>query len=505
MTLFEKKFQTTTDRFGNADSALLFKGGYAVVPPGVYFDAAIDGFTVMLWLKLLNTNQKAERNQTIIEFGNGFLIDSFSLSSEMKRNLVSNCISVGSTVACSEYLDMANRWIHITIVFLINGETKLYTDGHLLVSIESESQTFEKVVRGSNFIGYGSNDPEFLFAELNELKIFNRGLSSAEINHDVQLIGSRFDSQKIQLDYAGETNIEGRFQTGSVDEFQLFTANIGIPHNIVLNTRGSVDLKWNLYKVNYETLTPCQLFSLINILLLKAIIKDQTEHSSYLYFFDEQDLSIRQQTNLHLVYTNYNQHKQPVNQQLTNNWRVQIDLGTNELAKYLTAKVYIQIDNKSILKLTNLSQALEDKETIFQPLSSAYFTINYTEKTEEPPKKIQIILECLQKGSWLLKNVILTKLATSVPLTFQCNQFMECLKPGQKISEEFNLLPEGLESKAGQDMTSLYLKIILPPVLVISSTACLLLLKVFLRKFKKLGRKKNKKSDTIVPVPEPSN
>jgi len=286
MTLLEKKFQTTTDRFGNAESALLFNFEYAIFPPGVYLDPSSGGYTVMLWLKLLNTSQLAEKNQTIIEFGNGWLIDSFSLSSRMRRNLVAYCILAHSTVACSEDLDMTNRWTHITIVYLINGETKLYANGHLLFSAKGESQTFEKVVRGSNFIGYGSNDPDFLFAELNELKIFNRELSSAEINKEmsennfskiwklivytstvensgsntkdieVQLIGSRLNSQRIQLDYAGavKTNIEGRFQTGSVDEFQLFTANIGIPSAIVLSTGKSVDLHWRLYKVNCENI-----------------------------------------------------------------------------------------------------------------------------------------------------------------------------------------------------------------------------------------------------------
>jgi hypothetical protein len=263
-----KKFQTTTDRFGAANSALLFKGGYAIVPPGVYLDPTL-GFTVMLWLRHLG-----KKNQTIIEFGNGFLIDSFSLSSKIRSNLVSYCISVHSSVACSKYLDMADRWTHITIVYLISGENKLYINATLLFGSIDNIRTFKKVVRGSNFIGYGSNDPDFLFAELNELKIFNRELSGAEINQemsgdnyskiwklivytstvnnsgsntkdiDVQLIGSRFDSQKIQLDYAGDVkkNIERRFQTGSVDEFQLLTANIGIPNTIVLSARSFVDL-----------------------------------------------------------------------------------------------------------------------------------------------------------------------------------------------------------------------------------------------------------------------
>ena len=44
----------TTDRFNKSNSALYFYHGYAQAPPGVYFDPATGGFTIMLWIKLIS-------------------------------------------------------------------------------------------------------------------------------------------------------------------------------------------------------------------------------------------------------------------------------------------------------------------------------------------------------------------------------------------------------------------------------------------------------------------
>ena len=41
------------DRFGNANSALYLNNGYAMAPPGIYFDCTI-GFTVMTWIKVIS-------------------------------------------------------------------------------------------------------------------------------------------------------------------------------------------------------------------------------------------------------------------------------------------------------------------------------------------------------------------------------------------------------------------------------------------------------------------
>ena len=40
------------ERNGQANSAIHFSYGSALAPPGVYFDCATGGFTVMAWVKL---------------------------------------------------------------------------------------------------------------------------------------------------------------------------------------------------------------------------------------------------------------------------------------------------------------------------------------------------------------------------------------------------------------------------------------------------------------------
>jgi len=61
----------TTDRFGNLNSAVLFSSSYGTVPPGIYFDPATGGFTIMTWQKISVYGDYP----SIIDFGNGALSD----------------------------------------------------------------------------------------------------------------------------------------------------------------------------------------------------------------------------------------------------------------------------------------------------------------------------------------------------------------------------------------------------------------------------------------------
>jgi len=47
-------FLTTVDRFGNADSALLYNHGFASLPEGVFFELNKEGFTIMFWVKIMS-------------------------------------------------------------------------------------------------------------------------------------------------------------------------------------------------------------------------------------------------------------------------------------------------------------------------------------------------------------------------------------------------------------------------------------------------------------------
>ena len=58
-------YALTTDRFGNANSALNLNTGYMNIPSGIFFNGS---FTIIGWINPTAINQSYSR---FIEFGNG--------------------------------------------------------------------------------------------------------------------------------------------------------------------------------------------------------------------------------------------------------------------------------------------------------------------------------------------------------------------------------------------------------------------------------------------------
>ena len=112
----------TTDRFNNTNSALYFKKGYAQAPPGVYFDPANGGFTVMTWIKLISIN----KYQRIIDFGNGGPSD--------------NCLIYLTNTTTNLGFDLYNNTIKVVRSF--NGNLTLSIWTHLAVSVTGSSGSF---------------------------------------------------------------------------------------------------------------------------------------------------------------------------------------------------------------------------------------------------------------------------------------------------------------------------------------------------------------------------
>jgi hypothetical protein len=220
-----------------------------------------------------------------------------------------------------------------------------------------------------------------------------------------------------------------------------------------------------------------------------------------LYFPQDEELPIKQQIKLPLAYSNDSHLTQPTDQQ--SNWHIQLNLGANEHAKNFAAEVFIQIE-KYVRRLTNLSEILQNKENLFHSNSSAYFTIKNSDISDAPLKQIAILLDCIQKGSWLLKNVILTQPTNNIQLTFECHKFMRCEKPGQKLEEQFDLQPESPDQVTDHETTIPYLKIILPPVMVVCSTIIVFFVRALLKRLQTrcCKKTKNKKSMKVTPVQE---
>ena len=176
--------QYELDRFDNSNASLYLNQGWATAPPGVYFDCAI-GYTIMAWVKLLALNNY----QRILEFSNGDnKNDVLFFFDVMKSTLVSattNQNSGWSHFASSTTDIKLGVWTHVatTVNYMDNN---VYINGRLVGTATGGICT--AVERFSCKIGRDDANGSYLNAVLDELKIFNRVLTSTEISNEMTLL-----------------------------------------------------------------------------------------------------------------------------------------------------------------------------------------------------------------------------------------------------------------------------------------------------------------------------
>ncbi len=113
----------STDRFGNASSALYFNNGYATAPPGVYFDPSTGGASIMVWFKAVSINVY----QRVIDFGIG--PNEAIIFSNFGRNPTINIhLNPGNLQTISVSSVIANVWVHLTATFTTTSST-IYFNG----------------------------------------------------------------------------------------------------------------------------------------------------------------------------------------------------------------------------------------------------------------------------------------------------------------------------------------------------------------------------------------
>lgn len=169
--------QLVRDRFDRLNSALLFNYSYYEVPPGVYFNGDL---SVSCWIKLHQSGHWPR----IFDFGNGpssnniFFSISFGdtgLPAFETWNSASLLRVISNTVLELE------QWTHLA--YTLNGTT-----GTLYMNCTkvAESNMFipENVNRTANFIGRSNwfSIDSLLYADLDDLKFFNRALSLFELS-----------------------------------------------------------------------------------------------------------------------------------------------------------------------------------------------------------------------------------------------------------------------------------------------------------------------------------
>jgi hypothetical protein len=177
--------QLSPDRFDNPNSAVNFNVGYGTVPPGVYFDPT-SGFTIMLWIKLLSTITSYTR---IIDFGNDFRRDNIIyFFGDNNLPAIYSFNGMAYIRLDSTHSVPINQWTHVSTTYNM-GVLKIYTNGIETGSLSGTSYN-PNIMRTKNFVGRSNWYPtdQDVNATFDELKIFNRPLSSNEIMNEMNIL-----------------------------------------------------------------------------------------------------------------------------------------------------------------------------------------------------------------------------------------------------------------------------------------------------------------------------
>jgi hypothetical protein len=172
----------TDDRFGCPNSSLALNGGWAQVPPGIYFDTP--EFSISVWVY----PQKVGSLSRVIDFSNSLAsnvsdniilrLDSDSNNIPALNLAVGNQDSIGE---CKSSQALSNEtWQLLTATF--NGSLEsLYINGTLTCS-QSFNYVLTKITRFYNYIGksfYSSHG--FSWSFIDDLRFYNKSLTKSEI------------------------------------------------------------------------------------------------------------------------------------------------------------------------------------------------------------------------------------------------------------------------------------------------------------------------------------
>lgn len=167
----------TADRFGNADSALLFQRGHGSIPDGMYMRAG--GFTLMLWFKFLSR----QNFQRVFDFydlmGSGILFCQSGMTANI--NLAVKVFDVTKQSQCGQ--TNLSEWTHFAVTYNPEAqEVYGYFNGTVLCTIKQ--CPILDIITTRNFIGGGSYDSHGVF---DEIKYFSDYLSVQDIQNEMSL------------------------------------------------------------------------------------------------------------------------------------------------------------------------------------------------------------------------------------------------------------------------------------------------------------------------------
>jgi hypothetical protein len=133
------------DRFGCPNSALALNGGWAQVPPGIYFDTP--EFSISVWVY----PQQVGVWSRVIDFGNGPNSNNIFLSqySTPSFQIYSHSILVNKAISSDNL--QTNKWQFLSVT-LNRNSSRIYLNGQLTVT-SSHNYTPQIENRTNCFIG----------------------------------------------------------------------------------------------------------------------------------------------------------------------------------------------------------------------------------------------------------------------------------------------------------------------------------------------------------------
>jgi len=162
------------DRFGCPNSALALNGGWAQVPPGIYFYTP--EFTISFWIY----PQQVGVWSRVIDFGNGPAANNIFITQYSAPIFRIYSELIFAIEAISPTSLQTNKWQFLA-VSLNRNSSRIYLNGQLTVTT-SHNFTLQIINRTKCFIGRSNIVADgYSYSYLDDLRFYNKSLTQEEI------------------------------------------------------------------------------------------------------------------------------------------------------------------------------------------------------------------------------------------------------------------------------------------------------------------------------------
>jgi hypothetical protein len=178
----------TSDRLRNVNSALALNGGWAQVPPRIYFDTP--EFSITVWV----LPQQIGIQSRVIDFGNwrsSNVLFSLDSGSNQRPYFLLN-VNEWQAISSTQVLTL-NQWQHLAATF--NGSTmSIYINGTLTASQNFSTSSPQSIHRQNCYVGKSNWGPpdcldDYSYSILDDLRFYNKSLSKSEIDLLINSLG----------------------------------------------------------------------------------------------------------------------------------------------------------------------------------------------------------------------------------------------------------------------------------------------------------------------------